>query len=261
MAPHAQPRRWHRFRVIFRRCRITVLLVMLALTVGLFYLNVVGLPGFIKKPLLENLHARGLDLEFTRLRWGPFHGLIAENVFFGRTNDVLSPQLTLEEMQVHMNLTALLKRRIQIDSLALREGRLSWPVIVSNEPSREVSVENIQTDLRLLTNDVWELDNLQAQVAGARLQLSGTITNASTVREWKMFHGVRPASPEALQNRLRRIADRLEKIHFAVPPELKLDIRGDARDMEKMAVHLSLEAPDADTPWGKLNGAKWSVLL
>jgi len=36
-----------------------------------------------------------------------------------------------------------------------------------NRP-RELAVENIQTDLQLLTNDVWELDDLQAEVAGAK---------------------------------------------------------------------------------------------
>src|SRR3954471_15996881 len=141
MAKQAQPGGWHRFRVIFRRCRIAVLLVILAVTVGLCYFNVVGLPNFIKKPLLEALHARGLDLNFSRLRWGPFHGLVADNVSIGRTNDISSPELRLKEVQLGVNYAALRKRRIQIESLALRKGRLSWPVVVSNEPPREVSID------------------------------------------------------------------------------------------------------------------------
>ena len=139
MAKPEKPRgRWHRFRVIFRRCRITVLLVILALVAAVLYLNVIGLPDFIKRPLLEKLHDQGLDLRFTRLRWRPTHGIVAENVFFGRTNDVSNPQLTVKEVQLGVDYAALLKRQIQVESLTLRQGHLTWPVIETNGPSREL---------------------------------------------------------------------------------------------------------------------------
>src|SRR6185312_1769477 len=107
MATSAPPRRWHRFRVIFRRFRIAVLLVVLALVGFVLYLDRVGLPNFIKNPLVEKLHERGLDLQFTRLRWRLSHGIVAENVFFGRTNDASSPQLTLKEVQLRLDYAAL----------------------------------------------------------------------------------------------------------------------------------------------------------
>lgn len=261
MATQAPPRRWHRFRVIFRRCRITVLLVILALVGSVLYLNRVGLPDFVKRPLVEKLHERGLDLEFSRLRWTPNRGLVAENVFFGRTNDVASPQLTVKEVQLRVDYNALLKRQIQVESLALRQGKLTWPVMASNGPVRELTIENIETDLQLLTNDVWELDNLQAQMAGAQFQFTGAVTNASVIREWKLFHGRQPARPGALQERLRRLADMLEEIHFAAPPKLKLDVRGDALKVENLAIQLFIQAPGADTPWGTANGIKCVVVL
>ena len=259
MATQTQPRRWRRCRLVFRGCRITVLLVILAITVGLLYLNRVGLPGFIKRPLLQKLHTRGIDLQFSRLRWQPFRGIVADNVFFGTTN-ASSPQLKLKEVDVRLDYAAFLKKQLQIQSLALRQGRLTLPVPDTNNPARELSIDKIQTDLQLLTNDIWELDNLQAQFAGANFQLTGAITNASTVREWKIFHGAQPPAG-ALQKRLRRLADTLEKIHFASAPDLKLDIRGDARHVENLVARLSLKAPDADTPWGSLKNADCSVLL
>src|SRR6185312_7930912 len=195
----------------------TVLLVILALAGFVLYLDRVGLPNFIKNPLLEKLHARGLDLQFTRLRWRVNRGIVAENVFFGRTNDLSSPQLTLKEVQVRLDYAALLKRQFQIQSLQLRQGQLTWPVVsTTNGPTRELSIENIQTDLQLLTNDVWELDNLQAQFGGANIQLSGMLTNASVIRDWKYFHG-KAATPGTLQARLRRVADTLQEIHFTAP--------------------------------------------
>lgn len=261
MAPQTQPGHWHRFRIIFRRCRITVLLIILALAGALFYINRIGLPDFIKNPILQKLHERGLDLHFTRLRWRPVQGIVAENVFFGRTNDVASPQLTMKQVQLRLDYAALLSRQFQVKSLVLRQGRLAWPVIASNAPPRELSIDNIQTDLKLLTNDVWELDDLQAQFAGAQIQLSGVLTNASAVREWRLFRRGRPARPGTLQSRLRRLADTLEQTHFAATPRIKLDIHADARDVEKTDLQLFVNAPSADTPWGVGDGIKCFVSL
>ncbi len=234
---------------------------MLAVCLALLYLDTVGLPDFIKKPLIEKLHARGIDLRFSRLRWQPFRGIIADNVFFGGTNATPSPALTLKEVQVGLDYTALFNKQFQVDTLTLRQGRLSWPIEGSNQPPRELSIDNIQSDLQLRTNDVWVLDNLQAQFAGARIQLSGAITNASAIRDWKILQNQQPVQAGALQNRLRRVADIIERIHFATPPDLKLDIRGDARNIENLTVRLSLEAPNADTPWGMLSNAYYSVVL
>ena len=121
-----------------------------------------------------------------------------------------------------MNYAALLKRQFLVDSLALRQGRLAWPVVSTNSTPRQLSVEHIQTDLQLLTNDVWELDNLQAEFAGAKIQLTGALTNASALRDWKWFQATQPAPHGTLQNRLRGIADTLQEIHFARQPDLKL---------------------------------------
>lgn len=261
MATQAQPSRWRLFRLIFRRCRITLWLVILAIVLALLYLDVVGLPGFIKRPLVQKLHDRGIDLQFTRLRLIPFRGIVADNVFVGDTNAAI-PQLDLREFQIRLDYAALLKRQLQIQSLELRQGRLAWRVADTNGSPRELSIDHIQTDLELLTNDVWELDNLQATFAGANFQVTGALTNASAIREWGVFHNTRPlVDPGALQNRLRRLADTLEKIHFAASPDFQLDVRGDARNVENLTIRLSLKTPDARTPWGTLKNANCAVLL
>lgn len=261
MATQAQPSRWRRFRVIFRRCRITALLLVLAATLGLLYLNIVGFPDFIKKPLLEKLHARGIDLRFSRLRWRPFHGIVADNVFVGTTNNAGNPELRIKEVQLGLDYAALFKQQFQVQSLSLRHGWLTLPLGDAGDTNRELSIEDIQTDLELLTNDVWELNNFQAQFAGAQIQLSGAITNASAIRDWKWFQGTRPQEPGALQYRLRGLADTLEQIHFAATPDITLDLRGDARNVENITVGLIIKAPGADTPWGTFTNSLCSVLL
>ena len=96
---------------------------------------------------------------------------------------------------------------------------------------RQLTLEHIQTDLRFLPNDEWALDNFKAGFLGAKVQLSGTLAHASAARDWKFLQPqAQPQGPGKWHDRLRQLADALQHIHFASPPELRLDAFGDARD-------------------------------
>src|ERR1017187_5709278 len=248
-------------RISFRRFRITVWSLILTLLGGLVYLNQIGLPDFAKKPLLEKLRARGLDLQFSRLRVSWYHGIVAENVRFERADEPLSPHLTLAEVRLRFNHAALARLQFQIDSLMLRQGRLVWPLAETNQAPRQLAVENIQTDLRFLPGDQWALDHFTAGFAGAKIQLSGTVTNASAFREWKVLQAGQAAPNNAWQNRLRQVADTLDRIRFQAPPELRLDVRGDARDPASFGVRVLLNTPGAETPWGSVARGRFSARL
>jgi hypothetical protein len=228
------------------------LVIILILVAAFAYLNQVGLPGFVKKPLLENLRARGLDVQFSRLRCRWYRGLVADNVRFERADEALSPQFTLQEVQVRLNHHALSRLHIQIDGLVLRQGRLVWPIPETNQAPRQLAIDNIQTELRFLPNDEWALDNFTSTFAGADIRLSGMITNASAIRDWQFFQAQQPAPAGVWQDRLRRLADTLQGIHFSTPPDLAVDVRGDARDLLSFTVRVRASAPSADTPWGTL---------
>src|ERR1043166_5923351 len=193
---------WRLCRIYFRRFRITVWLIVLVLVGCLLYLDQIGLPSFVKKPLLNKLRAQGIDLQFSRLRLRWLHEVVAENVVFDRARDSLTPQLTVREVQVLLNHHSLLHFRLDVDSLALRRGRLALPITGSNQPPRELCVSNIQTQLRFLPRDKWRLDHFTAEFAGASVQLSGTITNASALRE--LTRGEKPTPVGLWQDRLRQ---------------------------------------------------------
>src|SRR5258706_1597541 len=250
MATGQKRRFWRTCRIYFRRFRLVVWIVVLLVICAVIYLNQIGLPGFIKNPLLAKLRNQGIDLQFTRLRVRWYRGIVAENVRFGRADDPLSPNLAASEVAVGLDYKALSKLQLQVDSLTMRQGRLVWPIAETNRAPRQITLDNIQTELQLLPNDRWVLNDFTAAFASGRIQFSGNITNASEVRNWKFLKSRRPKEPGALQNRLQRLADILEQTHFASPPDLKLDIRGDARDPQSFNVRLTLNAPGSQTPWG-----------
>lgn len=252
---------WRRCRIYFRRFRMVVWLLVLALVGVLLYLNQVGLPDFVKVPLLENLRARGIDLQFSRLRLRWYEGIVAEDVRFGRADDSVSPHLRVSEIRVRLNGRALRQGQLQIDSLLLRQGQLVWSLSESNRAPRQLSIDHLQTELTFLPNDQWAIENFRANFAGAAFELSGTVYHASAVRDWAWFRPSETAAPTpagAWQDRLRRLADTLDQIHFPEPPKLQLDVRGDARDLQTFKVRLAIAAPGAQTPWGTFRQGRFS---
>src|SRR5215813_6967169 len=106
MATRPKRRFWRICSIYFRRVRITVWFIVFVLLSTLVYLNQIGLPDFAKRPLLQKLHDRGLDLQFSRLRLRWYQGIVADNARFERADAPPGPQLTVGEIQVLLNLKA-----------------------------------------------------------------------------------------------------------------------------------------------------------
>jgi hypothetical protein len=240
-----RPGFWRKCRVCFRWCRISAWLLVLAAVCAVVWFNRIGLPDFLKTRLVATLHERGVNLEFTRLRLRFERGLVAENVRIGGAENIASPVLTLAEVQLQLDFRALLRRQLQVDGLLLRQGKFLWPV----SPTNTLRLDNIQTVLRFQTNDTWSLDKFQADLAGAKLKLSGEIAHAPEIRDWAVFHGAKPASFPGVQAQLQKISDTLDQIHFVGTPQLNLAVNGDARDIHSFVIRLIVEASGTQTPW------------
>ena len=251
MPPTAKPGFRQRFRCYFRWCRISLLFLVLLLLGSLTYLNRVGLPEFLKARLVSELRARGVILKFTRMRLRWYHGLVAENLSLGRADDPAGPHLSMGEADLRLDRTALHKLHFQINSLLLHDGQLVVPLVSTNEPPERFIVNNIVTELHLLPDDQWQLDRFQALCLGARVNLSGTLANASAIRDWQ-FKRATNQPPGLWQRQLLQLVKISRQMQFSRPPDILLNVRGDARDPASITADLRFSARHADTPWGKL---------
>jgi AsmA-like C-terminal region len=237
---------WRWCRTLLRHLRRLIIFLALVLICAVGWLNQIGLPDFVKRPLVETLRAHGVELEFARLRLSLRRGLVADDVHIGRAAKMESPTLSLQQVQLRLDYPALLHRQLQVDGLVLRHGKFVWPL----SPTNALVLDRVQSDLRFQTNDIWSLDNFQADFAGAKLILSGDIAHASAVRNWEIFRG-QTTNAAAWRIRCQTFADTLRQIHFAGTPQLSLTINGDARDTRSFRIHLAVNAAGVDTPWGR----------
>ncbi len=269
MPPRSPRTFWRLCRIWFRHFRIGVWLVVLTFVGAGLYLNQIGLPGFIKRPLLEQLRQRGVALEFTRLRLLWYRGIVAENVRFGLAQGDSNPGFTARQAELNLRWRAALRGQWQVESVELNDGRFEWPIGESNAPPRVLVVDDIRARLRLQPGDEWALEEFQAHFAGANLFLAGAITNASAMRDWPFLSSsagtkapaMPPPEPGTARRRVRQFVEALERMSFAAPPELRLFLTGDARDLQSFTIRLTFSAPDAVTPWGKVNSALLNARL
>jgi hypothetical protein len=252
---------WRNCGIAFRWLRFAVWAVVLAVLLAFAWFNLIGLPDFLKTRLVATLQARGVQLEFSRMRLRLVHGLVAENVRLGQTLAAGRPTLTAREVQLRLDYPALLHRRFQLDGIVLHDGKLTLPQSATNS----LVLFNLQTELRFGTNDTWSLDHFHADFAGVKITLAGEIEHAPEMQGWKLFAGGKigglAGGPGVIKPLLQQIYDTLAQIHFVRPPQLNVTVNGDARDVHSFIVRLNATAPGARTPWFSAGGLQFGANL
>ena len=236
---------WRKCRIALRCVRFAVWAVVLAALCAFAWFNLVGLPGFLKTRLVAALHERGADLEFSRMRLRLVHGFVCDNVRLGQAKTPDSPAFSAREVQLRLDIPALLHRRLLVDGLVVRDGRFTLPLTATNA----LALTNLQTELRFAADDTWSLDHFSAEFNGVRLLLSGEVAHAPEVRNWKLFSGKVSGDRGAPATSLRNFSEVLAAIRFDGRPQLNVRLDGDAREVHSFTLRLGATVPGVRTPW------------
>ncbi len=94
---------WRKCRLCIRWSRRAAMVVTVALICAFVWFDRVGVPDFLQRRLVETLRERGVELEFSRLRFSLFHGLIADNVSVGHAAAPDSPELSAREVRLELD--------------------------------------------------------------------------------------------------------------------------------------------------------------
>ena len=239
------PSFWRKCRLAIRAARFTLWALLFVLLGALAWLNLIGLPQFLKTELTTNLRNRGVELEFSRMRLRLIHGLVCENVSIGDANHPERPRFSASEVQLQLDYNALRHRQLLLDGLVVHNGKLTIPVT----PTNSLAVFNLQTELRFKANDTWLLDNFSADFVGAKIALTGEISHARAIQKWPFLAGRKSATGTADGLSFEKISETLNQIRFSKAPQINLRITGDGRDFHSFIVRLNANAPAVQTPW------------
>jgi hypothetical protein len=238
-----------RARILIRWCRICLLLILLLAVAAVAYLHLIGLPDFVKRPLLRRLLEAGVEARFTDMQlgwsWGP--SIVIENAAFSRADQPLSPRLSARRAELTLSWNALLHSRIQLHSLQISSARLQLPISETNGDA--LLLADVALDMRFYSNDVVRLIDCRGAFHGIQIDLLGGVSHAGDLRHWKFPLGG-GSTNGALQARLRQVARTVDQIHFTGTPILQIGMGADGRDMNSFHAELKFTADAAHTPWG-----------
>jgi len=248
---------WRKCRIAFRCVRFTLWGVVLLLLVAFGWFNLVGLPDFLKTRLVTALHEQGVQLEFTRMRLRIIHGLVCDSVHIGSADNTPGPQLTAREVQIRINLLALLRRNLEVSALILRQGKLELPL----DASDTLTFTNLQGELRILPDDTWSLDQFRTGVMGVNLNFAGTIAHAREFRQWTVFAPTPARGQGRVQTSLQGLADTLRQMRFSGKTQLNARLDGDARDMNSFTFSMSARVAGFESPWLSISNLDFAAHL
>jgi hypothetical protein len=247
--PGRSPRRRNILRTIVRVFRVTVLLLIFAVVVAAFFVNKIGLPEFAKQRLIRQLRANGWEADFSRVRLRWYYGIVADDLHLRRTNGFTGPNLFVPRAECGLNFAAFVKLRLDVNSFKMNGARLVWPIAQRGQRQPPFTLNDTTAELYFHPSDQWELRLLRAELLGARVQFSGTITNGSLIRDWRIAEK-RPGprrDPIAVWEEIVRTAAQLR---FGAQPQLEGTFRGDAANLPSFDAHLKFKAPAVASPWG-----------
>lgn len=252
------PSKWQQLRLWSRRCRLAVWVVLFLTVFACAYLNQIGLPDFMKRPLLASLQKRGVDLEFTRLRLRGHRGIVADNVRIVGSANAAAPVISAKSADLEISYASLLRFTADVRSVTLHDGALVWRFDTNHLPSSTMAITNLMATVRFLPGDQWMLDRLDAGYRDAKFSVTGQVTNASRLRD--LFKGPK-GPPDAATARLQRVHAQLCRVRFHEHPGFRLTFSGDAADPTSFVGVFTVVAPDAETPWGSFQQAKLTARL
>ncbi|HTG44052.1 MAG TPA: AsmA-like C-terminal region-containing protein [Verrucomicrobiae bacterium] len=235
-------------RLIFRGFRIAALLAVLYFVLLVLWSNYFQVPNFISSRVKEELRRNNVTLDFERLRLRGFRRIVAEQLRIGLVRSANSPRVEIREAELRLRLSGWPRARLSISGLRLADAQLALPINDPGQALRLLSVTNVQAEVEFLAGDNLRITDLSGEVFGAKANASGLLRNFSRFRFAETGSAT---AARRWQGPLAEVADIVEQLQFATPPEISINFATDGADVSKSRALVNFRAEQASSRWGE----------
>ena len=199
--------------------------------------------GFVVRQMAE----RGLHLDFERLLFNPFGGLVAREVRVFSGADRQEVLAAVDGLNLDFDYGKLLEKKFVVEGLELRHARLALPVDIEGGATvlelRDLSARAFLRDGRL------EVRHAEGVLSGVHLSISGELSlpsrPAGAPPRPALSAQVIQQRMQVLHNHQKRIQrglDWLKRFEFRRQPRLSLQVHGAMDRPAELSARLFFEA-------------------
>ncbi|MCW5557434.1 MAG: hypothetical protein KIT22_06350, partial [Verrucomicrobiae bacterium] len=236
--------------------------VVIALaTYSLFHLASVGLPDFLKEPLLARVRAQGLELDFVRIRFIPLRGIVADQVNVRLPGEPDRRLLYFREFALRFDWSPLLALTPpRLSAVSFSDGEAAR--VVEGAPGEPVAVlrlTQVAGALEFPSDDEWRLTWLDAALNGTHLEAMGALKHATLLRSRSSPSPRR--SPDFQSSHLARALNHLDRMTFAEPPKVDLQFAVDGEQLQGSVIQMRFGTSGVRSEYGEFDELRLSVNL
>ena len=198
--------------------------------------------GFTRKwreQLAAELRRRGFDFTAGKLTLNPFEGLVAEDADLYLLDEHHTHLLNSNRVAVDIDLRHLIQGKDFLNSLDLRDTRLSLPIDMADPDGPQLKVRHLNAKVVFLPGEV-RIAQAEGDFYGLQISVSGSLLNPKSFSP-----SVAPAGPDDRERRrqwVRAITSELEKVHAdRLPPSLEVRLQGDLAHPEDWRATAQLQ--------------------
>ena len=243
-----------RIRKVFLFCwrsfRTLVLALILIAVAAIIHLHNVGLPGPVKKILVERLRKQGWEMEFSQLRFRWMQGIVGEGLHFMPVEGRPGPQIFAERVDFRLKREDLSNFILTPESFSLHQARCIWWLHNPGERPEILSLENVEGLMRYQEPDEFHLTSLSGRFHGVDITVEAGLTNASHLlnlrwpeRKQVSTHGL------ATEQFLHGVAKQWDRCALGSGTAIALKIAGDVALTNSFHAELDIKLPSIDSPW------------
>ncbi len=246
----------------FRWVRLAILAVILFLVMCLLAIGKIAAPGFITAWIRSAAQAHGINLEFKRVVWRWYRGIVAEQVMIQPATNSNFFKASAAELVLDMDWSRLLtERRLDIDGIQVSQGHAILSVLSSTQSQETVELNDIGIRLRRRSTNAWELEELHTRAFGARFDAQGALTNLTALTKHAAPKTGTTNEVPAWQTRLANFARVSSQFELDATPQFHLRFSADLEQTDNFSAVLRARIPGARGPWGRTTDSQLEIAL
>ena len=221
-----------------RRLLFAFLAILLGfLTALAWYAYDRGLTRRWRDFLVSQFTAKGFEVSFKRVTLNPFRGLIGEEVRVYDAHNHHRVIAIVDEVLLGVNYASAARRKNFLDSVVLRDARVSLPLDPGDPHSETVNIDHLNARLFFPEKQIY-VSHAEAEINGVVVTATGRLINppgwnSAVAGEW---------SPGAV---FAPMAAALKQLRYEDErPRLSIEFSGDLTRPQRIAAQVRLHASD-----------------